>query len=68
MPRCLKLKRQCKQIALHQAGRALYPEMVEMLLQRNNELALSKPCYRGGLLYLFIKKAVKLIETVCSNY
>jgi hypothetical protein len=44
------IKREWKQIAVQRAGRALYRETVERLLQRNSELALSEPRYGGGLL------------------
>jgi hypothetical protein len=50
IPRCLKVKRQWKQIALQWAENALYRETVEMLLQRNSELELIKLHYSGGLL------------------
>jgi hypothetical protein len=50
MPRHLKVKRQWKQIALQWAGSAVYQETVEMPLQHNRELALSKQHYSGGLL------------------
>jgi hypothetical protein len=48
IPLLLKVKRQDKQMMLQWVGSTLYQEMVEMLLQCNSELPLSKPRYGGG--------------------
>jgi hypothetical protein len=53
--------------ALQRAGSALYRDTVQMLLQRNTELALSEPRNRGGLLYEGCDMGSKEKKTISSS-
>jgi hypothetical protein len=59
-------------LTLQRAGSALYRETVEMLLQRNSELAISEQRYSKGLLYVIVRALATFYygnisyEAVCS--